>query len=229
VREDSILTSRQNPGDVVRRWTATWVLIGGVIVAVTAVFLTLISNSLVHINDDLTTADHSVTDVSGHTRTLPDQIQNLNASLDRIETALHALPADSGQIVGHLDSVTASLERIRSDLAAADPELQRTAANLVVSDTALQPIGSAVHDTADLLAQVLTETGAMRSTMSGIIGTGTTGLAGVHRNLASIEAVLHAVRGDLGNILRADTRVNGDLGRVCRSVAVNLLHGPQPC
>jgi hypothetical protein len=208
---------------------ATWVVIGGVIVAVTAVFLTLISNSLVHINDDLTSADHSVTDVSGHTRTLPDQIQNLNASLDRIETALHALPDDSGKIVGHLDSIVSSLGQIQTDLAAADPELHRTAANLVVSDGALGPIGADVHDTADLLAQVLTDTGAIRSELTRISGSGATGLAGVHRNLVSIEEVLRGVRGDLGDILAGDRHINHDLGRVCRSVAVNLLHGPQPC
>jgi hypothetical protein len=231
MHENPVLNDRPDDAGAValRRWAATWVVVGGVIVAVTAVFLTLISNSLVHINADLATADQSVTDVSGHARTLPDQIQNLNASLERIETALRALPEDSGKIVGHLDSVVASLEQIRTDLAGADPELRRTAANLVVSDSTLGPIGKGVHDSADLLAQVLTDTGSIRSALAGISGSGATGLAGVHRNLVAIESVLRAVHDDLGDILHIDRGVNGNLDRVCRSVAVNLLHGPQPC
>lgn len=212
-----------------RRWLSTWVVVGVAIVGVTAVFLVLISNSLVRINSDLTSADRAVTDVSGNARTLPDQIRTVNASLAQIDKALHSLPQDTGTIATKLDGIVEALKLVKADLAGADPSLVATAGNLVTSAHLVPTISAQIKDTSALLAAVLGETGPIHGALAGINGSGSSGLAGLHRNLEAIKNILAAVEDDLGNILVTNRGINNHLAHICRSPAISLLHGPQQC
>jgi hypothetical protein len=212
-----------------RRWMSTWVVIGTAIVAVTAVFLVLISNSLVRINADLTKADSAVTDVSGNARTLPDQIRTVNASLAQIDEALHTLPRDTGAIATKLDGIVDGLKLVKADLAGADPSLVTTAGNLVTSAHFVPTISANIKDAAALLETALGLTGPIHTTLTTITGSGGRGLAGIHRNLEAIKDILAALEGDLGNILATNRGINNHLAHICRSPAISLLHGPQQC
>jgi uncharacterized phage infection (PIP) family protein YhgE len=212
-----------------RRWVTAWVTIGLVIVAVTAVFLVLISNALVRIDGDLATTDRAVTDVNGHTRTLPDQIARVNTSLAAIDTALHALPTDTVAISNNLDRITTALRQIRADLGSTAPTLAGTADNLVISANQMAPISAGLRDTSGLLDRLIAATAGMDRTMVSIVGSRDTGLGGLHRNLTLVSQILHELSGDLGDITGLSGGINTHLEHICRSAAVSVLHGPQPC
>lgn len=219
----------RHPDPVLRRWLSAWVGIGVVIVAVTAVFLVLIGNSLSRVNSDLAATDAAVTDVSGSTRTLPDQIERVNRSLAVIEAALRVLPEDSEQIATNLSEILQALEVVRGDLATTAPKLAGTAGNLAPSADLVASIGADLADTSTLLTRILNGTGSIHESLMAIGGKGSRGLAGVHANLSAVNDVLRAIRGELGDITATGGRVNGQLERICRSPAIALRNGPQPC
>jgi hypothetical protein len=212
-----------------RRWMSTWVILGAVIVAVTAGFLVLISNSLVGINHNLAVADRAVTGVAGHTETLPGQITDVNVALGEIDAALVDLPGDSRAIRTNLADIVASLRTIDSSLQASAPKLAATADDLVAADEALGPLAARLRDTSALLDAILASTGHIDASLVEIRGTGGTGLAGVDRRIDAVNDILRSTAGDLGNILDALADVNGHLGSICRNPAVNTLHGVQQC
>lgn len=214
---------------VLRRWVGVWVGIGTAIVAVTAIFLVLIGNSLSRIDEDLTAADTAVTAVSGAARPLPEQVERVNRSLAVVDAALRVLPKDTEAIAENLTRIIEALELAAADLGSTAPTLANTAKNLEPSAKLIGPIGANLDRTAALLARILTSTGGIHTSLRAIDGKGTTGIAGVRANLATINSVLAAVRGDLGNILTTSGRINGHLEKVCKSPAVGLRGGQPPC
>ena len=197
---------------------------GVVVVAVTAVFLVLIGNSLGSINANLATADGAVTDVAGHTKTLPDQIADVNAALPKIDRALVDLPGDTEQITANLDghppACAPSTPRSWTPPRASTtcPATWSQTSDLVV------PIASRLADTSGLLRQILGSTGRIHTSLVEVNGAKDCGLAGIDAFVRYLNDHL-ATSGDLGDILAGLTDINGHLGGICRSTAVNLLHG----
>jgi hypothetical protein len=99
-----------------RRWISTWVFLGSVIVAVTAVSLILISNSLVGINANLGTPDGALTDMAGNTTTLPGQIRELNEALMEIDAAMADVLIDTTEISDYFTDIIASLRAIDDNI-----------------------------------------------------------------------------------------------------------------
>lgn len=218
-----------DPQAHLRRWTATWVALGLVVVLVTAVFLVLIGNSLVSINSNLTAADRAVTDVAGHTRTLPDQIADVNAALTKIDGALTSLPQDTEAVTANLEEIRNSLRAVDGSLADSAPRLAKVSDNLTATSDLVDPLAAGLLDTSALLRQILGSTGRIRTSLVEVNGSTDTGLAGIEALVRSINAHLSRTSGDLGNILDGVTDINLHLENVCRSTAVNLLHGRQSC
>jgi archaellum component FlaC len=212
-----------------RRWITTWVAVGAVVVLVTAVFLVLIGNSLVSINSNLATADRAVTDVAGHTKTLPDQIDDVNAALTKIDGALVDLPGDTEQITANLEEIRLGLRAIDVSLVDSAPRLDHVSDNLTETSDLVEPIASRLSDTSALLRQILGSTGRIHSSLVEVNGMKDSGLEGVEALVRSINDHLMRTSGDLGNILEGLTDINGHLDGICRSTAVNLLHGAQSC
>ncbi|MGQ0464816.1 MAG: hypothetical protein ACT4QG_05810 [Sporichthyaceae bacterium] len=217
------------PESALRRWLTAWVGIGAAIVVVTALFLVLIGNSLSRIDDDLTAANTAVGNVSGSTAPLPQQVERVNRSLEVIEAALRVLPKDTDTIASNLTAMIEAMELIEADLAATAPNLASASKNLEPSAKLIGPIGANLKETAALLMRILGNTGSIHDSLAAIDGRVKTGLAGVRANLAAVNAVLTAVRGDLGDILATNRRINGHLESICRSPAVGLRSGPQSC
>ena len=217
------------PDQALRRWLTAWVGIGAVVVLVTALFLVLIGNSLSRIDDDLTSANTAVGNVSGSTMTLPAQVERVNRSLAVIEAALRVLPKDTETIAANLTAMIEAMELIKADLATTAPNLAGTADNLEPSAALIGPIGANLKETAALLDRILGNTGNIHDSLAAIDGKVKSGLAGVRANLTAVNAVLSAVRGDLGDILATNGRINGHLEKICRSPAVGLRGGPQSC
>ncbi|MGQ0844692.1 MAG: hypothetical protein ACT4QF_11200 [Sporichthyaceae bacterium] len=216
-------------GSALHRWLTAWVGIGVAIVAVVAIFLVLIGNSLGRIDENLAAADVAVDNVSGSAQALPDQVDRVNRSLAVVEAALQVLPRDTESIAENLSRIVEALQLIEADLGGAAPKLATTADNLEASATLVGPIGVNLEKASALLERILASTGGMHASLQAIDGKGRTGIVGVRANLATVNRVLTAVRGDLGDILSTNGRINGHLERVCKSPAVGLRGGPQPC
>ena len=126
--------SAQPPGPLpgqellLRRWMFMWVILGGTIVAITAVFLLLIGNSLAGINANLTSTDGAVTDMAGNTTTLPGQIREVNEALTEIDHAMLDVPGHSIQIRDHLADVMTSLRAIDTSLQPRHPNCRTPSA-----------------------------------------------------------------------------------------------------
>lgn len=215
--------------DPPRGRSTPWTVLGTSIVVVLGVFLVLIVNSLTRIDSDLRTTDAAVGGLSGRTAAMPAQLERLNRSLALADAALRILPNDTDKIADNLAEIVSALELVHADLAGAAPRLANTAQDLEPAAVAIGRIGTNLGQASVLLERILARTGRIDSTVARIHGKGRTGLAGVRARIATLNDVLRAVRGDLGDIGATGERINGHLENVCRSAAVTVRRGPQPC
>jgi hypothetical protein len=78
------------------------------------------------------------------------------------------------------------------------------------------------------LAAVLSSTGEIADNLV-TLNSKTNGLRALRARVRAINEVLAATRSDLGDIFTQLGVANGHLTNICRSPAVNLAHGIQPC
>lgn len=116
--------------EFVKRWIMVWALLLVVVTGVVVMFLIVITNSLAAINGDLAVADEAVTDIGGETKTLPNQVETVNASLGGIDPNLKPIPGQADQIIASLRSIQASLTSVDSTLKDSAPTLRNTAGTL---------------------------------------------------------------------------------------------------
>jgi len=81
------------------RWLKVWITLLIVVTLVVVVYLVAITNSLASINGNLGVANNAVTGAGGDTKTLPDQVQGINASLAAIDPALKPIPGQADEII----------------------------------------------------------------------------------------------------------------------------------
>lgn len=136
-----------NAGVYLGRWLYFWIVTALVVVLVVVVYLILISNALVNIDDNLQEAADAVgtEGVGGDVAPLPDSVQNVNATLGRIDTSLKPIP-------GQADQITANLGRISGSLVNVDSGLKMVASSLVDTSGGLGTIGGSLTDTAGSLS-----------------------------------------------------------------------------
>ncbi|MGQ0844696.1 MAG: hypothetical protein ACT4QF_11220 [Sporichthyaceae bacterium] len=212
-----------------RRRRTAWIALGTASFAGFAVFLALIGTSLTRIDSDLRTTGVAVDGMSGRAQGVPAQLERVNRSLAIVEAALQVLPRDTEKIAANLGEIVAALELVRSDLSGAAPRLANTAENLEPSAEMLAGLGTSLERTTALLERILRSTGGVGAGVEAIRGNGRSGLSGVRRDVVAVNSVLRGVRGDLGDIGDTGERINGHLRNVCRSPAVTLRGGAQPC
>lgn len=210
-------------------WLRTWIALA-VIVAITVVgYLIFISSSLVGINTHLQNARAAVVDVDGNTKTLPDQIDAVNENLTSIDEALKSIPGQAVAIRDNLQAVGGHGTAINDSLSSTSGQLAAVAVDLAASAPTLTKITSKLADTSQLLSSILTSTSTIDGNLEVLEGKGSSGVGRTSETVASILGALQPTRSGLDNILSGLRSVNGHLYDVCRSVAINVLHGTQPC
>lgn len=115
--------AQNDQAQFLKRWLAVWVALLTVVVLVVIVFLLKITDSLSHINNNLTTTDSGVSGAGGNVHRLPDQVQAINKSLVGIDPALKPIPQQAVDILG-------TLTTINGKLVTTDGSLKDTASNL---------------------------------------------------------------------------------------------------
>ena len=140
----------------IARWLKVWVALLAVVTLVVVVYLIAITNSLASINGNLATADDAVTGAGGDVKTLPDQVETVNASLGGIDPALQPIPGQADAIISNLTSINGKLVDVNASLIDTDASLKDTNAKLV-------DIDSSLVDTTGLVGNILGETTAINN------------------------------------------------------------------
>lgn len=204
------------------RWLKVWIALLTVVTLVVVVYLIAITDSLASINGNLGVADRAVTGAGGHTKTLPDQVQGINASLGGIDPALKPIAGQADQIIGALGSI--------------DNKLKATDGSLKDTSASLQATSSQLADTSSVLQAVLGQAGNIEGTLAAAdrpAGDCSTtcspdqlGVQNIHQRVAIANGVLAPAQADAGNILAGLVDVNKHLTSICRSLS---KAAPKPC
>jgi ABC-type transporter Mla subunit MlaD len=197
-----------------KRWLSVWVALLTVVVVVVVVFLLKITDSLSSIDDGLAEADTGVTGAGGDVGSLPDQVANINESLNAIDPALKNVPDQTVAILQALQS-------INGKLVTTDGSLKDTGGNLravVGQATDISNLLINADDPSDGLGvQNIHQRVAFAN------GVGNTGRFGSNpNNLTVAEA-------QAGNILAGLVDTNRHLVGICNSTAVSALNGGARC
>ncbi|MEJ7765673.1 MAG: hypothetical protein WKF86_09275, partial [Acidimicrobiales bacterium] len=144
-------SSSEDTGRFLGRWLKVWIALLVVVTLVVVVYLIAITNSLASINGNLGVADRAVTGAGGDTKSLPDQVQGINASLAAIDPALKPIPGQADEIIGALTSIDGKLATTDGSLKDTSSSLQGTSGQLV--------------DTSGILQRVLGQAGSIRENL----------------------------------------------------------------
>ena len=221
-----VARTRSGSGDDARfldRWLKVWVTLLVVVTLVVVVYLIAITNSLASINGNLGVANNAVTGAGGDTKTLPDQVQGINASLAAIDPALKPIP-------GQADQIISALTEIDSKLATTDGSLKDTSASLTGTSGQLV-------DTAGILTRVLSQAETIRGTLiaadknagdceATTCSPNKLGVQNIHQRVAIANNILSPAEADARSILAGLGQVNANLLAICSTGTVGLLAGP---
>lgn len=199
------------------RWLKVWVALLTVVTLVVVVFLIFITNSLASINGNLATARNAVTGAGGDVKTLPDQVERINASLSGIDPALIPIP-------GQADQIIASLSSIDSKLRNTDSSLKDTSGILVTVLGQANNIRGVLVDADNPPDRLGVQNIHQRVAFANGVGTPGPGLgAGSGPNTGTgpfgvNPNSLSAARADAGNILAGLVDTNRHLSSICSKI-----------
>lgn len=196
------------------RWLKVWVTLLTVVTLVVVVYLIAITGSLASINGNLAVANDAVTGAGGDVVTLPDQVERVNASLGGIDPALKPIPGQADQIIASLTSIDSKLNTI-------DNSLKDTNGVLKVVLGQANDIRGVLVDADDPPDRLGVQNIHRRVAFAN--GFGDTGWLGAN------PGNLTAAENDAKNILAGLVDVNKHLVSICKSQAVSVQRGPQPC
>lgn len=200
------------------RWLKVWVTLLIVVTLVVVVYLIAITESLASINGNLGVADRNVTGAGGDTKTLPGQVEGINASLAAIDPALQPIP-------GQADAIIGQLSEIDGKLATTDGSLKDTSASLTGTSGQLV-------ETAGILERVLSQAGTIRGTLAqadrnaGDCGATCSpnqlGVQNIHQRVAIANGILTPAEADARAILAGLGQVNANLLSICSTGVLTL-------
>ncbi len=216
-------STSQDTSRFLDRWLKVWIALLVVVTLVVVVYLIAITNSLASINGNLGVADAAVTGAGGDTKSLPDQVQGINASLAAIDPALKPIP-------GQADEIIAALTAIDSKLGTTDGSLKDTSSSL-------QGTSGQLVDTASILTRVLGQTGTIRETLfqadqpngpceQTACAGNKLGVANIFQRVDIANRVLIPAEVDARNILSGLAQVNANLLSICSTGTLSVISGP---
>jgi len=205
------------------RWLKVWIALLVVVTLVVVVYLIAITNSLASINGNLGVADRAVTGAGGDTKTLPDQVQGINASLAAIDPALKPIPGQADEIIGALTSIDGKLGTVDGSLKDTSSSLQGTSGQLV--------------ETSNILQRVLGQAGSIRENLfqadqpngpceQASCAGSKLGVQNIHQRVAIANNVLVPAEVDARNIIAGLNQVNANLLSICSTGTLSLIAGP---
>ncbi len=217
-------SSTQDTSRFLDRWLKVWIALLVVVTLVVVVYLVAITNSLASINGNLAIADNAVSGAGGDTKTLPDQVQGINASLAAIDPALKPIPEQADRIISNLTDI--------------DNKLNVTDGSLKDTSSSLTGTSGQLVDTAGILTRVLGNANTIRDTLfaaneaNGSCGGGNAcapnqlGVQNIHQRVDNANRILTPAEADARNILAGLGIVNQNLLAICSTGTVGLLAGP---
>jgi len=212
-------SSSEDTSRFLGRWLKVWIALLVVVTLVVVVYLIAITNSLASINGNLGVADRAVTGAGGDTKTLPDQVQGINASLAAIDPALKPIPGQADQIIGALTDI--------------DNKLATTDGSLKDTSSSLQGTSSQLVDTSGILSRVLGQAGQIRGTLEAAdknagdceqsaCSPNKLGVQNIHQRVAIANNILTPAEADARSILAGLAQVNQNLYSICSTGALAL-------
>ena len=219
-------STSQDTSRFLDRWLKVWITLLIVVTLVVVVYLIAITNSLASINGNLGVANNAVTGAGGDTKTLPDQVQGINASLAAIDPALKPIPGQADQIIGALTDI--------------DNKLATTDASLKDTSSSLTGTSGQLVDTAGILTRVLSQTGTIRDTLfnadqpngpceQNACNPSKLGVQNIHQRVAIANGVLTPAEADARSILAGLGQVNANLTSICNQGVLKTLDAAGPC
>jgi len=219
-------SSSEDTSRFLGRWLKVWIALLVVVTLVVVVYLIAITNSLASINGNLGVADRAVTGAGGDTKTLPDQVQGINASLAAIDPALKPIPGQADEIIGALTSIDGKLGTVDGSLKDTSSSLQGTSGQLV--------------ETSNILQRVLGQAGSIRENLfqadqpngpceQDSCAGNKLGVQNIHQRVAIANNVLIPAEADARAILSGLVQVNNNLFSICSTGTLVLGATPGPC
>lgn len=216
-------STSQDTSRFLDRWLKVWIALLVVVTLVVVVYLIAITNSLASINGNLGVADNAVTGAGGDTKTLPDQVQGINASLAAIDPALKPIP-------GQADEIIKALTEIDGKLGVTDASLKDTSSSLTGTSGQLV-------DTAGILTRVTGQTGTIRDILAAAdknagdceanaCNPAKLGVQNIHQRVAIANNILTPAEADARSILAGLAQVNANLLSICGTGTLSLIAGP---
>jgi len=205
------------------RWLKVWIALLVVVTLVVVVYLIAITNSLASINRNLGVADRAVTGAGGDTKTLPDQVQGINASLAAIDPALKPIPGQADEIIGALTSIDGKLGTVDGSLKDTSSSLQGTSSQLVETSNILQRVLGQAGTIRENLIQADQANGPCESAGCGMTKLG---VQNIHQRVAIANNVLVPAEVDARNIIAGLNQVNANLLSICSTGTLALVAGP---
>ncbi|CAN5232870.1 hypothetical protein BH18ACT4_BH18ACT4_14420 [soil metagenome] len=218
-------TSIADDSRFLSRWLKVWIALLAVIVLVVVVYLIAITNSLASINGNLAVADRSVTGAGGDTKSLPDQVAGINASLEGIDPALKPIPGQADQIIAALSTIDGSLADTDASLVVTSGSLQDTSSQLVSTSGVLQTVLGQAGEIRNVLAQADRPNGDCGSDSC---GGDQVGVQNIHQRVAIANNVLVPAEVDTTNIVAGLDAVNASLSSICSKTG-SLRSGAGSC
>lgn len=206
------------------RWLKVWIALLVVVTLVVVVYLIAITNSLASINGNLGVADRAVTGAGGDTKTLPDQVQGINASLAAIDPALKPIPGQADEIIKALTDIDGKLATTDGSLKDTSSSLQGTSSQLVGTAGILDRVLGQANNIRDNLFQADQPNGPCESTppCSG----SKLGVQNIHQRVALANGVLTPAEQVAVRINSDLISVNQSLLSICLRGVVGIIQGP---
>jgi hypothetical protein len=201
------------------RWLKVWVTLLIVVTLVVVVYLIAITESLASINGNLGVADRNVTGAGGDTKTLPGQVEGINASLAAIDPALQPIPGQADAIIGQLSEI--------------DGKLNTTDLSLKDTSSSLTGTSGQLVQTAGILERVLGNAGTIRGTLAAAdqnagpceantCAPNKLGVQNIHQRVAIANGILTPAEADARAILAGLGQVNANLLSICSTGVLTL-------
>lgn len=200
-------------GGFVSKWIKIWVVLLAVVTLVAVVYLIAIVRTLSSINGNLAVAQDAVVTVGGETKTLPRQVDSVNASLAGIDEDVKPISVNTGKIKASLQSIQGKLVNVDG--------------RLVNIDGTLKSVLGGAGD----IQRTLVAAESFDSEGTNLIFKQVGGRAGSLAPAATVNFQLDRIREDAGNAIGQLQRTNVQLNRICQSSKSGALlpSGPTTC